>query len=104
MTSVSGMANLALNRCVEVGPEFVSPYDPDMYINFDYTFLDDTYTPYQLRQQQMRHNLQHKIPEANNLETGKCVACKYRFHGVQKTRVIHPMHLNRRERLHCGIN
>ena len=54
------MANLALGRCVSTGPDNVSLHDTNHHIDFNYEFLDDTYTPYKPND---RAKLKHELKE-----------------------------------------
>ena len=44
MTSRSDVAALAMDKCIETGPEGASPEDDNFWVEFNYEFLDDTYS------------------------------------------------------------
>lgn len=57
------MAPLALSKCCSNGPESSGPTDPGYYIEFNYDYLDDTFTDYaELRKPSKPKELPEKSP------------------------------------------
>ena len=58
------MASMALDCCLQSGPENINPGDPKRFVDLNYDYLDDTYTDYNtlVRQGQINH-----LPEEKNI-------------------------------------
>ena len=42
-----GAARMALDRCVTTGPANAFPEDPEFYVEFNYEYLDDTFSKWE---------------------------------------------------------